>query len=215
MKDTPKRGAVLPRLRGRFGRDYTYVERCRSTQRLLAANAPEGAVACADEQTEGRGRLGRSWEAPAGTSLLCSVQLRPAVDAARFPVLTVLGAQACAAAITAVTGLATALKEPNDVLIGGRKVAGVLGEASDGRVVLGVGINVNIELGALPQDVRMPATSLLAETGEPTDRVELLAELLAQLEQRYDEWLAALELPRVSVAVSEKLRAPRREGRLK
>ena len=128
MEDTPTREAVVPRLKGRFGRDYTYVDSSPSTQRLLPLDAPEGAVAVADDQTEGRGRLGRRWEAPAGTSVLCSVQLRPPVDAARFPELTVVGAEACAEAIRTVTGLEPALKHPNDVLISGRKVAGILGE---------------------------------------------------------------------------------------
>ena len=174
MEDTPTREAVVPRLRGRFGREYTYVESCPSTQRLLAPDAPEGAVAVADEQTEGRGRLGRRWEAAAGTSVLCSVQLRPAVDAAQFPELTVVGAEACAEAIRTVTGLEPTLKHPNDVLIGGRTVAGVLGEAAE----------------ELPVDVQIPATSLLAETGGPLDRIELLVEMLAALERRYDSWLS-------------------------
>jgi BirA family transcriptional regulator, biotin operon repressor / biotin---[acetyl-CoA-carboxylase] ligase len=191
MGDTPTPEAVAPRLRGCFGRVYAYVERCPSTQRLLEPDAPEGAVAVADEQTEGRGRLGRRWETPAGTSLLCSVQLRPPVGAARFPELTVVGAKACAEAIARVTGLTPALKEPNDVLVGSRKVAGILGEASEGRIVLGVGINANVPLESLPQDVRIPGTSLLVETGAPVDRIELLVELLARLERRYREWLAA------------------------
>ena len=190
MEDTPTREAVVPRLRSRFGRHYTYVESCPSTQRLLATDAPEGAVAVADEQAEGRGRLGRRWEAPAGTSVLCSVQLRPAADPARFPELTIVGAEACAEAIRAVTGLEASVKHPNDVLIGARKVAGVLGEASEGRVVLGIGINANLPEGALPAEVRIPATSLLAETGAPVDRIELLVELLAALERRYDAWQA-------------------------
>jgi BirA family biotin operon repressor/biotin-[acetyl-CoA-carboxylase] ligase len=190
VEDTPTREAVVPRLQGRFGREYTYVESTASTQRLLSPDAPEGAVAVADEQTEGRGRLGRSWEVPAGTSILCSVQLRPVVDASAFPQLTVVGAEACADAIRTVTGLEPALKQPNDVLIAGRKVAGILGEASEGRVVLGTGINVNVPADKLPVEVQIPATSLLAETGEPVDRIELLVELLAALERRYDAWLA-------------------------
>jgi BirA family biotin operon repressor/biotin-[acetyl-CoA-carboxylase] ligase len=188
MNDTPTHEAVFPRLRGRFGQEYTFVESCPSTQRLLAPDAPEGAVAVTDEQTEGRGRLGRRWEAAPGTSVLCSVQLRPALDAARFPELTVVGAKACADAIRVVTGLESTLKHPNDVLIGERKVAGILGEAGEGRVVLGVGINANTTLDELPVDVRIPATSLLAETGDPIDRVELLVELLAALERRYGAW---------------------------
>ena len=189
MEDTPTREAVVPRLQGRFGREYTYVESCPSTQRLLPPEAPEGAVAVADEQTEGRGRLGRHWEAAAGTSVLCSVQLRPSVGAERFPELTIIGAEACAEAIRAVTELHPTLKHPNDVLIGGRKVAGVLGEASEGRVVLGIGINANVPPGELPTRVRIPATSLLAETGARVNRVELLVELLAALERHYDAWL--------------------------
>jgi BirA family biotin operon repressor/biotin-[acetyl-CoA-carboxylase] ligase len=189
VEDTPTREAVVPRLQGRFGHKYTFVESTPSTQRLLPADAPEGAVAVADEQTEGRGRLGRRWEVAAGTSVLCSVQLRPPVDASRFPQLTVVGAEACAEAIHTVTELEPALKYPNDVLIAGRKVAGVLGESREGRVVLGTGINVNLSADELPADVQIPATSLLAELGEPVDRVELLVEFLAALERRYDSWL--------------------------
>ena len=180
----------MPRLRGRFGRELTYVERCPSTQRLLAPDAPEGSVAVTDEQVEGRGRLGRRWEATAGTSILCSIQLRPPVEPTEFPELTIVGAEACAEAVAAVTGLEAALKQPNDVLISGRKVAGVLGEASEGRVVLGIGINVNATEAQLPAGARIPPTSLLVETGRPIDRVELLVELLDALERRYDAWLS-------------------------
>src|SRR5881392_3726188 len=133
MPDTPTAEEVGPLLRGRFGDPYEFVESCRSTQRLLGPDAPEGAVAVADEQTEGRGRLGRRWEVPAGTSLLLSLQLRPRVEPARWPELTVLGSRSVASAIDAVTGLEAGLKHPNDVLVGGRKVAGVLAEAADGR----------------------------------------------------------------------------------
>jgi len=188
VDDTPTREAVVPRLRGSFGRDYIYVARCPSTQRLLAPDAPEGAVAVTDEQTEGRGRLGRRWEAAPGTSILCSVQLRPTADPTRFPELTVVGGEACSTAIARVTGLHPALKEPNDVLVSGRKVAGVLGEAGGGRVVLGIGINVNLTKEQLPADVRVPASSLLLEAGARVDRIQLLVELLAVLEERYREW---------------------------
>jgi BirA family transcriptional regulator, biotin operon repressor / biotin---[acetyl-CoA-carboxylase] ligase len=189
MLDTPTREAVVPRLRGRFGRDYTFAERCPSTQRLLRPDAPEGAVAVADEQTSGRGRLDRRWEAPPGTSILCSVQLKPAAEPARFPQLTVVAAEACIEAIAAVTALEAVLKEPNDVLVQGRKVAGILGEAAEGRVVLGIGINVNLAEADLPTDVDRPATSLLVESGRETDRAELLAAVLEKLERRYREWL--------------------------
>ena len=183
--------AVEPRLRGRFGRPYEYVVSTPSTQLLLPPDAPEGALVAAGEQTAGRGRLGRRWLAPAGTSLLCSLQLRPTVASERLPELTGVAARACADAIAALTGLEPELKFPNDVLVGGRKVAGILAEAREERVVLGVGVNVNVPAEELPQEVDRPATSLLVETGRELDRAELLAELLERLERRYDAWLSA------------------------
>jgi BirA family transcriptional regulator, biotin operon repressor / biotin---[acetyl-CoA-carboxylase] ligase len=182
---------VVPMLRGRLGRPYRFVERTASTQRLLAADDPEGAVAVADEQTEGRGRLGRQWLAPAGTSLLVSVLLRPNVQPARLPELSLVAGRACAEAIAEVAGIETEVKFPNDVLVGGRKVAGILAEASEGRVVLGIGVNVNQAAGELPPDARTPATSLLLETGREVGRAALLVALLERLERRYDEWLGA------------------------
>ena len=183
--------AVEPRLRGRFGRPYQHVVSTPSTQLLLPPEAPEGALVAADEQTAGRGRLGRRWLAPAGTSLLCSLQLRPTVASERLPELTGVASRACADAIAALTGLEPELKFPNDVLVGGRKVAGILAEAREERVVLGVGVNVNVPAEQLPQEVDRAATSLLVETGHELDRAELLAELLQRLERRYDAWLSA------------------------
>jgi BirA family transcriptional regulator, biotin operon repressor / biotin---[acetyl-CoA-carboxylase] ligase len=192
MADSLSPEAVEPRLRGRFGHLYLHEERCPSTQRLLPEDAPEGAVAVAEEQTEGRGRLGRRWEAPPRSSVLCSVCLRPAAPPARYPELTLVGAEACIAAIEAVTGLDASVKEPNDVLVDGRKVAGVLGEAFERRVVLGIGINANVAAEDLPRETRLPATSLLVETGAVIDRVELLVALLEQLEDGYGRWIARL-----------------------
>jgi len=190
MSDSLARETVLPRLRGRFGREYAYVESTPSTQLLLEPDAPEGAVAVAGEQTAGRGRLGRRWFAPAETSLLCSIQLHPEISPERLPELTGVAARACADAIAALTELEPELKFPNDLLIRGRKVAGILAEAREGRVVLGVGINVNVAENDLPKEVDRPATSLLVETGRETDRAELLVELLEHLELRYDAWVS-------------------------
>jgi BirA family transcriptional regulator, biotin operon repressor / biotin---[acetyl-CoA-carboxylase] ligase len=185
--------AVLPLLRGRFGRDYRYVESCPSTQRLVGPGDDEGAVAVANEQTEGRGRLGRRWHAPAGTSILCSVLLRPPVHAERFPELTLVAARACAEAIAEVAGVETAIKEPNDVLVSGRKVAGILGEVRDDHVVLGIGINVNVPAAELPLRVETPATSLMEAAGRHVGRAPLLAALLARLEVDYDAWVQFVE----------------------
>ena len=180
---------LVPRLRGRFGSDYVYVESTPSTQLLLDPDAPEGALVVAGEQTAGRGRLGRRWLAPARTSLLCSLQLRPSISQERLPELTGVAARACAETLAALTGLEPEVKFPNDVLIGGRKVAGILAEAREGRVVLGIGINVNVAENELPTEVDRPATSLLVETDRELDRAELLLELLVRLERAYDAWL--------------------------
>jgi BirA family biotin operon repressor/biotin-[acetyl-CoA-carboxylase] ligase len=190
MTDSLSPEAVEPRLRGRFGRPYEYVASTPSTQLLLAPEAPEGALVAAGEQTAGRGRLGRRWLAPAGTSLLCSLQLRPAIASERLPELTGVASLACAEAIAALTGVEPRLKFPNDVLVGDRKLAGILAEAREGRVVLGIGVNVNVPAEELPQEVDRPATSVLVETGRELDRAELLAELLERLERRYDAWLS-------------------------
>ncbi|HEV8601826.1 MAG TPA: biotin--[acetyl-CoA-carboxylase] ligase [Gaiellaceae bacterium] len=190
MTDSLGPDVVLPRLRGRFGRPYLYAEACPSTQRLLGPELGEGAVAVAEEQTEGRGRLGRRWLSPLGTSVLCSILLEPAVDPPRLPELSLVAGEACVEAIVVVTGLEPQIKLPNDVLLGGRKAAGILAEASEGRVTLGIGINVNITEDELPGDVEHPATSLLVEAGRPVDRAELLVTLLERLERGYDDWVA-------------------------
>jgi BirA family biotin operon repressor/biotin-[acetyl-CoA-carboxylase] ligase len=182
----PTAEAVLPFLTGRLGRPYRFVEECASTQRLIADDAPEGETVVANHQTEGRGRLGRDWLDEAGTSVLMSVCLRPRVEPARLPELTVVAARSVAEAIAAETGLAPTLKHPNDVLVEGRKIAGVLAEASNGRVVLGIGVNVGQT--ELPAGTRLPASSLRLETGLEHDRARLVAGILNRLGPAIDEW---------------------------
>jgi BirA family biotin operon repressor/biotin-[acetyl-CoA-carboxylase] ligase len=181
---------VKPLLGGRFGRVYHYAAVASSTQRMLADEDREGAVAVAEEQTEGRGRLGRSWEAPAGTSVLVSVLLLPAVPAARLPELSLVAGRAVAEAIEDVTGIEPTIKLPNDVLIAGRKVAGILAESSEGRVVLGIGVNVNQMREQLPPAAQTEPTSLRVELGEPVSRAQLLAAILLRLQHAYDAWIA-------------------------
>jgi len=189
VADSLAPGVVRPLLGGRFGRIYRYEELCPSTQRLLRENDPEGAVAVAEEQSEGRGRLGRSWQAPAGTSVLVSVLLRPPLEAARLPELSLVAGGAVAQAIADVTGIDPAIQFPNDVLVEGRKVAGILAESSDGRVVLGIGVNANQTREQLPADAQTEPTSLRLELGEPVDRATLLSAILLQLERAYDAWI--------------------------
>jgi BirA family biotin operon repressor/biotin-[acetyl-CoA-carboxylase] ligase len=136
---------------------------------MLPADAEHGAVALAESQTEGRGRLGRTW---VDSALMFSVALYPPPPVARWPELTLVAANAVAAAI----GPSAAIKHPNDVLVGGRKVAGILAEAGE-RVVLGIGINVG-------------ATNWPGAGWVDRDRLELLVDVLERLEAGYDAWLS-------------------------
>jgi BirA family biotin operon repressor/biotin-[acetyl-CoA-carboxylase] ligase len=154
------------------------------------AAGPEGQVLVAEEQTAGRGRLGRTWTSVPGASLTFSVLLRPAtVPGARRGWLALLAGVAVASAVRSVTGggVAAVLKWPNDVLVGDRKLAGILAEQSpDGSaVVIGTGINVATPADALPvSPAGLAGTSLLAE-GATAEREALLLEVLRQLERWY------------------------------
>ena len=144
--------AVAPKLRGRFGKPYLYEQMCKSTQLLLLGSSlGEGAVAVTDEQTGGRGRLGRRWETPPGTALLVSVLLHPPPER-HLPELSLVAALAAAEAVEAATGLTSQIKWPNDVMVNRQKVGGILSELSDGSVVIGIGINVDQSRDELPLD---------------------------------------------------------------
>lgn len=180
--------SVEPLLQGRLGRPYRFVEKCASTQRLLESEEAEGATVATDHQTHGRGRLGRSWETPPGRALLFSVLLHPTPPMALWPELSLVAGEAVAAALRAETGLAAELSHPNDVLVEGRKVAGILPEASVGRVLLGIGVNVNQTADELPGETPKPPTSLHVETRREWSRSPLLAAILLELERGYDGW---------------------------
>jgi BirA family biotin operon repressor/biotin-[acetyl-CoA-carboxylase] ligase len=181
-------GSVEPLLLGRLGRPYRFVAECASTQRLLEGDEAEGTTVATDLQTHGRGRLGRSWEAPTGRALLFSVLLRPTPPMALWPELSLVAGDAVATALRVETGVEAELSHPNDVLVGGRKVAGILAEATSGRVVLGVGVNVNQAADELPTETPKPPTSLRVEAGREFGRAPLLAAILVELERGYGAW---------------------------
>jgi BirA family biotin operon repressor/biotin-[acetyl-CoA-carboxylase] ligase len=153
---------------------------------LLARGGPEGQVLVAETQTAGRGRMGRSWVSAVGASLTFSVLLRPSsVPAGRRGWLALLTGVAVASAVRDVSGVAAVLKWPNDVLVGSRKLAGILAEQSGDAVVIGIGLNVATPADALPvSPAGLPATSLLVE-GASVSREALLAGILRELERRY------------------------------
>ena len=181
--------SVEPLLGGGFGTPYVYRERCESSQALLAPDLDEGALAVCDEQTRGRGRLGRTWSAPQGTAILLSLLLHPPAER-RAPELSLVGGIATALTVERALGLASQIKWPNDVMVNRRKVAGVLAEARDGAVVLGIGLNVNQRREELPADASVPAASLLTIDAVRRARAPLLADVVLELERAYKLWAA-------------------------
>jgi BirA family biotin operon repressor/biotin-[acetyl-CoA-carboxylase] ligase len=169
----------------KLGEPRIEVESCDSTQALIDSSLPEGALAVADFQTAGRGRLDRTWEASPGTAILCSVLLKPPPDR-RAPELSLVAGIAVADMLENAVGLSVQLKWPNDVMLRRAKVAGCLAELRDGAVVLGIGVNVNQTREQLPER----AGSLRTTTGREWDRGVLLASLLDCLGSRYGDWLA-------------------------
>ncbi len=163
--------------------------------KLAEEGAPEGTVVVAESQRRGKGRLGRHWESPPGVNLYCSIILRPPILPQKASQLTFLSAVAVARAVAATTSLQPAIKWPNDVLVEGRKVAGLLNEMSAETekvnfVVLGVGININMEQTQFPADLRHPASSLAIEAGGTISRIGVTRAFLKALDALYDDYLA-------------------------
>lgn len=169
----------------RLGEPRLDVDSCESTQLLVDTSLPEGALVVAGHQTAGRGRLGRTWEAPPGTALLFSLLLKPPAER-RAAELSLVAGIAVADALEHLLGLAVQIKWPNDVMLRRRKVAGCLAEARDGAVVLGIGVNVGQTADELPAN----AGSIRTLTGRTADREELLVAILDALASRYVDWRA-------------------------
>lgn len=183
----------------RIGRVVHHFETIDSTNRhameLARRGAAEGEVVVAEGQTRGRGRLGRSFFSPPGVSLYASVILRPPLPPARAPLITLVAGLAVAETVERHAAVRPALKWPNDVLLGGKKIAGILTEMESEAdrvlyVVCGPGVNLNVPARAFPPALRPIATSILAATGRRVDRRQFAADLFAALERRYDEFVA-------------------------
>ena len=180
---------------GIVGRQLLVVEETTSTndeaERLALKEAPEGLVVLAEIQTRGRGRLGRTWHGRSGKSLLLSVLLRPAWRVAELPRLTIMGAVAVCRAVERLAAIRPAIKWPNDVMVEGRKLAGILTEmrAESYRVryvVLGIGVNVNQEAAEFPTELTGRCESLRNLTGRTWNRAEVATHLLQELDQIYE-----------------------------
>ncbi len=189
-----------------IGRDIRVFQETTSTndiiEKLARDGVREGAVVFAESQTKGRGRLGRKWLSPARKGLWFSVLLRPQLRPQLATQLTVAAATALRRAIDSQTRLKPEIKWPNDVLVHGRKVAGILTELNAeldqiNYIILGIGVDVNQLAGEFPAELRKLATSLKAELGKPVNRSELAVAILRELDQDYGRILAG-EFPAVA-----------------
>ncbi|WP_440109770.1 biotin--[acetyl-CoA-carboxylase] ligase [Paenibacillus sp. QZ-Y1] len=177
-----------------FGRKAVLLNSTLSTQgdvqKLAEQGQAEGAVVLAEEQTGGRGRFGRKWFSPPGKGIWMSVLLRPDLPLQNTPQLTLLTGVAVCRAVRSCTGADAGIKWPNDLLIDGRKVCGILLESTveDHEVrycIAGIGVDVNFDPKDYPEDLMTIATSLKMETGQSIDRTKLAAAILTELEQLY------------------------------
>ena len=158
---------------------------------MAAKGAPEGTLVVAEQQTHGRGRRQRLWFSPPRQGIYASLILRPLIPPTEAPRMTLLAAVAVAETLLALTPLEATIKWPNDILVRGRKIGGILTEISTGMdaidyVVIGLGLNVNIPAGDFPGEIHAHATSILAETGAPFSRLLLLRRYLETLEYYYE-----------------------------
>jgi BirA family biotin operon repressor/biotin-[acetyl-CoA-carboxylase] ligase len=165
-------------------------------KRLAKEGAPEGTLALAEFQSAGRGRLGRSWEVPEGTSVMMSILLRPKFEPQYAPTLTLVMGMAVAKAVKSL-GFDVSIKWPNDVVVSHKKICGILTEMGvrDGKIdyaVIGVGINVNIK--EFPEEMADKATSLYLESGKEFDRSQIPGLVMEAFEEYYEKFAATCDL---------------------
>jgi BirA family biotin operon repressor/biotin-[acetyl-CoA-carboxylase] ligase len=187
-------GTLAPPSERIIGRDIRVFEQTTSTndvmEKIARDGVKEGVVVFAESQTKGRGRLGRKWLSPTHKGLWFSILLRPHLRPQETTQLTVASATALRRAVKSVTGLSPEIKWPNDLLIGGKKIAGILTELSAEvdrvrHIILGIGVDVNLDAAEFSVELRKTATSLKIETGETISRAELAVAILRELDLDY------------------------------
>lgn len=175
-----------------LGKAWRFYERVASTQDEAKAwvqrGAPHGALVVADAQTQGRGRWGRSWFSPPQTNLYLTVAVRLPSHHPPLGTLSLLVGVAVAEALRRRFAVPAEVKWANDVVVGGKKLAGVLVERFTAWALIGLGLNVNLPPDAFPEELKMTATSVQAVSGKPVDRSEALAAILVGLEAWWDRW---------------------------
>ncbi len=183
----------------KIGSDLIFYDTIGSTNTVSAEFAlkgcKEGTVIIADEQTTGKGRLGRKWISPTGKNLYMSIILRPPISTRGATILTIMSAVACCIALRNITSLPVMIKWPNDLMVGYKKIGGILTEikADIDKItyaIIGIGININLDIEDLPQDVREIATSIKDLTGREFSRTEAIIEVLREMQKWYDTLLS-------------------------
>lgn len=195
---------------GWIGKQVYFAEEVDSTntwgKRLAEEGAPHGTLVVADEQTQGRGRRGRSWQSPKGTNISMTLILRPDLEPARASMLTIVMGLSVAQGLKELLKLPVQIKWPNDAVLNGHKLCGILTEMSAqidyiNYVVVGTGINVN--LPEVPEELKDIATSLLIETGRRVNRAEVIGAVLRAFARNYESFLAAGDLTGLLNAYNE------------
>jgi BirA family biotin operon repressor/biotin-[acetyl-CoA-carboxylase] ligase len=195
-------------IKGTIGRRVLFYEKVGSTNTVAAELAQEGAregtVVLADSQEKGRGRIGRCWVSPPNVNIYMSIILRPEIKPREGQLITIMAAIGCALALRRVTGLNVTIRWPNDLMVSDKKIGGILTETKtySRRIlfaVVGIGINVNIEVDAFPDDIKKTATSVKNETGMPYSRKTIIIEVLNEI----DHWYRTLKEMGKGILLSE------------
>ncbi|KXG73982.1 biotin--[acetyl-CoA-carboxylase] ligase [Thermotalea metallivorans] len=177
-------------------------------KKIAAEDGEEGTIVIAEEQTEGRGRLGRKWVSPKGTGIWMSLILKPSIEPTEAAKITQIAAAAVALAIRKVTGCEAGIKWPNDIILERKKVCGILTEMSAelncvNYVIVGIGINVNGDMEAFPEDIKKTATSVKASAGKTVSRKAIVLYILREFERLYLDFIQSKSLQK-SVEICKK-----------
>lgn len=193
---------ILEKLTGNWaGKSVLVLEETDSTNiqcaNLAAQGWPEGTLVAAERQWAGKGRRGRSWVSPSGTGIWMSLLLRPDIPADKASMLTLVAALAVQKGIQEEAGLVSSIKWPNDLVMGQKKICGILTEMRSREnqpeyVIVGIGVNANMT--EFPEEIRETATSLYLEKGEKVDRAKVIANIMLAFEEYYKKFLETLDL---------------------
>ena len=184
---------IKAKIRGDIGKKILFYEKVGSTNTIaldLADRTQEGTVVIADCQEKGRGRLGRSWISPPGVNIYMSIILMPEIEPKYATLVTIMAAVACTTALRRATALDISIKWPNDLIVSDKKLGGILTELKTDRkrilfAIIGIGININIDITEFPDDIRDITTSVKNETGKPCSRENIVAEILNEMNKWY------------------------------